>query len=51
MVHDPQNDLNVAGKPEHQQLLGIFSKRLREKFPVQEFKEPAVPAKKAKRAK
>lgn len=41
MVHDPQNDLNVADKPEHQQLLEIFNKRLREKFPVQVFESPA----------
>lgn len=41
MVHDPQNDLNVADKPEHQQLLEIFNKRLREKFPVQVFENPA----------
>ena len=50
MVHDPQNDLNVADKEEHQKLLGIFSDRLREKFPVQEFKAPeSVPAPKRQR--
>lgn len=48
MVHDPQNDLNVADKPEHAQLLEVFSKRLREKFPVQEFKEPAAAVKQKK---
>ncbi|WP_395751210.1 sulfatase [Prosthecobacter sp.] len=40
MVHDPQNNLNVAAKPEHAKIIEAFSKRLREKFPVQEFKNP-----------
>lgn len=48
MVQDPQNDLNVADRPEHQQLLEIFGKRLRERFPVQEFKAPP-PVQKEKR--
>ncbi len=51
MVHDPQNDLNVADKPEHEKIVKVLGERLRAKFPVQEFKEPgAAPAKK-KRAK
>ncbi|MEQ1752042.1 MAG: sulfatase/phosphatase domain-containing protein, partial [Prosthecobacter sp.] len=41
-VNDPQNNLNVADKPEHAQVLESLSKRLREKFPVQQFKEPAA---------
>ncbi len=40
MVHDPQNDLNVAGKPEHAQVIESLNRRMRERFPVQEFKEP-----------
>jgi iduronate 2-sulfatase len=42
MVHDPQNDVNVAGKPEHQQVMDSLSRRMREKFPVQDFKEPKL---------
>ena len=42
MVHDPQNNLNVADKPEHVKVIEALSKRLREKFPVQEFKVPAA---------
>ena len=42
MVHDPQNNLNVADKPEHVKVVEALSKRLREKFPVQEFKTPAA---------
>ncbi|MDZ4401801.1 sulfatase [Prosthecobacter sp.] len=45
-VNDPQNNLNVADKPEHAQVLESLSKRLREKFPVQEFKEPPAAGKK-----
>ncbi|WP_146854176.1 sulfatase [Brevifollis gellanilyticus] len=44
MVHDPQNNQNVAAKPEHAQVIEALSKRLREKFPVQEFKQPAESA-------
>jgi arylsulfatase A-like enzyme len=48
MAHDPQNNLNVAAKPEHAKVIESLSKRLREKFPVQEFKEPAAAGKKGK---
>ncbi|MES2593829.1 MAG: sulfatase [Verrucomicrobiota bacterium] len=52
MVHDPQNNQNVASKPEHAQVIEALSKRLREKFPVQEFKQPAeVGVKKRKKGK
>lgn len=44
-VHDPQNDLNVADKPEHTKLLTDFSQRLRARFPVQDFKAPPAPEK------
>ncbi|WP_395740522.1 sulfatase [Prosthecobacter sp.] len=40
MVHDPQNNVNVADKPEHTKIIEALGKRLREKFPVQEFKNP-----------
>ncbi|MCB1208886.1 MAG: sulfatase [Verrucomicrobiales bacterium] len=42
MVQDPENDQNVAAKPEHQKILEILHKRLRERFPVQELKDPAA---------
>ena len=45
MVHDPQNDLNVADKPEHANLLTTFSDRLRQRFPVQAFEPPPPPGK------
>lgn len=48
MVHDPGNNLNVADKPEHVKVIETLSKRLREKFPVQEFKDPGPGVKKAK---
>lgn len=37
-VRDPQNDFNLAGKPEHSQTIAALSKQLRKKFPVQGFK-------------
>jgi iduronate 2-sulfatase len=40
MTRDPQNDLNIAEKPENAQLVGALSKQLRDRFPVQEFKPP-----------
>jgi iduronate 2-sulfatase len=43
-VHDLQNDLNVAAKPEHEKVIESLSRHLREKFPVQEFKEPPAAA-------
>lgn len=54
MQLDPQNDVNVADRPEHATLIASLSERLRERFPVQEFKAPpaasnqARPKKKAK---
>jgi iduronate 2-sulfatase len=51
MVHDPQNDLNVVDKPEHEKIVKLFSERLRAKFPVQEFKNPEAAEAKKKRAK
>jgi len=50
-VNDPQNNLNLADKPEHAQVLETLSKRLREKFPVQEFKEPPAAERKKGRRK
>jgi iduronate 2-sulfatase len=49
MVHDPQNDLNVAAKPEHEKVLESLSRQLRDKFPVQELKDPGAAPKKGKR--
>jgi iduronate 2-sulfatase len=55
MVHDKQNDLNVADKPEHVKVIESLSKQMREKFPVQEFKalppaeDPQPRKKKAKK--
>lgn len=40
MTRDPQNDVNIAGQPVHAKLLASLSRRLRERFPVQEFKPP-----------
>jgi len=53
MVQDPQNNQNVAAKPEHEKVIEALGKRLREKFPVQEFKAPpeAVKGKKGKKRK
>ncbi len=39
-VNDPQNNLNVVDKPEHAKLVAIFTDRLRQRFPVQDFKDP-----------
>ena len=39
IVHDLQNDLNVADKPEREKVIASLGKQLREKFPVQEFRE------------
>jgi iduronate 2-sulfatase len=44
MVHDPENNLNVAAKPEHEKVLEALGNRLRERFPVQEFKTPPPPS-------
>ena len=47
MVHDPQNDLNVVDKPEHEKIVQVLGRRLRDKFPIQVFKNPedALPKK------
>ena len=42
MMSDPQNDLNAAAKPEHAGVIESMGRQLRERFPVQEFKEPTV---------
>ena len=47
IVHDLQNDLNVADKPEHVKVIESLSRQMREKFPVQEFKEPGAKTPKA----
>jgi iduronate 2-sulfatase len=47
MARDPQNDLNIAAQPEHAKLCDGLSKRLRERFPVQEFKPPPPVKKRA----
>jgi len=51
MVQDPQNNQNVAAKPEHEKVIEALGKRLREKFPVQEFKAPPAEMKGKKRKK
>jgi iduronate 2-sulfatase len=51
MVQDPQNNQNVAAKPEHEKVIEALGKRLREKFPVQEFKAPPAEVKGKKRKK
>jgi arylsulfatase A-like enzyme len=49
MARDAQNDFNLADKPEFAKVRDSLSKRLREQFPVQEFKPP--PPKKKRVAK
>ncbi len=44
MVLDKQNDLNVADKPEHGKVIESLSRQMREKFPLQKFKESSVEA-------
>lgn len=51
IVHDLQNDLNVADKPEHAKVIESLSKQLREKFPAQESKESGAKTPKAARKK
>jgi arylsulfatase A-like enzyme len=52
MVHDKQNDLNVADKPEHVKVIESLSKQMRDRFPIQYFTPPPAPdgAKKKKGA-
>ena len=40
MARDSQNDLNLASQPGNAVLCESLSKRLRERFPVQEFQPP-----------
>jgi iduronate 2-sulfatase len=47
MTRDPQNDLNLADQPEYVKVRDALSKRLREAFPVQEFKPPPAAKKRA----
>jgi iduronate 2-sulfatase len=42
MRRDPQNNINVATDVKHERILSHLSERLREKFPVQEFKAPGA---------
>lgn len=51
MTLDPQNDVNVAGQPEHAKLIASMSERLREQFPVQEFHAPPATARNARPAR
>jgi iduronate 2-sulfatase len=53
MENDPENNQNVAAKPEHEKVIEALSKRLRETFPVQAFKQPpeVKAMKKGKKAK
>jgi hypothetical protein len=50
MIHDEQNDLNVADKPEHVKIIESLSKQMRDKFPVQYFTPPPADTSKKKRA-
>ncbi len=49
-ANDPQNNLNVADKPEHAKRLSLFAEQLHQRFPVQEFKTPPA-AKQAKKSR
>ena len=44
MLQDPENDINIADKPEHAQVIESLSRQLREKFPMQKFKDPGPKA-------
>jgi arylsulfatase A-like enzyme len=47
-VRDPQNDLNLATRPEHRELRSALSAQLRARFPVQDFRAPpAAPGRKS----
>ena len=47
-LRDPQNDVNLAARPENRELLTALSTQLRERFPVQEFRpSPAASGKKS----
>lgn len=45
MTNDPQNNENLSGQAAHAELIGQLSTQLRQRFPVQEFREPKFPAK------
>lgn len=53
MENDPENNQNVAAKPEHEKVIEALSKRLRETFSLQAFKQPpeAKAMKKGKKAR
>ena len=51
MLQDPQNNQNVAAKPEHEKVNQALGKSMREKFQVQEFKAPPESVKGKKRMK
>jgi arylsulfatase A-like enzyme len=51
MVHDKQNDLNVADKPEHVKIIESLSKQMRARFPEQYFTPPPTPNEALKRKK
>ena len=40
MVRDPQNDVNVVDQPENEKIVQVLGKRLRDRFPLQYFREP-----------
>jgi iduronate 2-sulfatase len=42
MAGDPQNDVNVADKPEHAKVLAELGERLRARFPVQIYEPPTA---------
>jgi iduronate 2-sulfatase len=47
-VRDPQNDVNLAQRPENRELPAALSAQLRARFPVQDFRQPpAAPGNKS----
>ncbi len=40
VVNDPQNDFNLAGKPEHAETIAALSKQLRKSFPSKASSQP-----------
>ena len=49
-IGDPQNNVNLADRPENRELVASLSAQLLARFPVQDFRQPpAEPAKKAKK--
>jgi iduronate 2-sulfatase len=41
-VRDPQNDRNLAARPEHRELLGSLSAQLRARFPVRDLRQSSA---------